>query len=59
MYEHTVLWLKLFAFRNTELHVTCNRDEYVNLFLHSVEVFPERGYPQNTDGNRFFQYLYD
>ena len=59
MYAHRVLWLKLFSVGNTELHVAYNRDENVNLFLLSGEVYPERSYPQSTDGNRFFQCLYN
>jgi hypothetical protein len=54
VYGRAVLWTKVFSVGNTELHIVCNTEENVDLFLHSGEVFPGTGYLQRTDGKRFF-----
>jgi hypothetical protein len=54
MYRPALLRLKLFSAGNTELRVAYNTDDDMTLFLYSGEVYPETGYPQSTDGKRFF-----
>jgi hypothetical protein len=61
VYGRTVLWSKLFPVGNTrtELHGAYDADDDVNLFLYSVEVYPETGYPQSTAVNGNFLYFYN